>query len=258
MDDFLKRFKIRCEAEVLQYGFKQKKNVFARIVNDVFQSFYIEKLGRYSGERECRIGFSILPLCQKLEAKWALSGVGIYYLKKFEVSHWMEGDGWRYKISSEDISYCIDEILIYINRYLLPFFERSDSCKTALPEVIALEKLFNENRKESLRRSGMEDKAGPNAELNLLDSTKYFMALKNGDYDFALKSRQALLQQNVDSYNSMSERGYLMEEDRLRREKSLAELRDEIDHLEIKDIGYFQRLLEENEAYSRENLKGII
>ena len=257
MDDFLKQLKKKCRAEISQYGFIQKKNVFARIVNDVFQSFHIEKIVRSFNLRECRIGFAVLPLCQKLDANWVLSGVDKYYLREFEVTHWTEGDDWKYKIDSDEISSCIDEILVYISRYLIPFFERSDTCKTALPEIVKLEKLFNDNRKESLRQSGKKDMADPYAEINLIDSVKYYMALKNGDLDFALKCRRALLKQNVDSYNSMAERGYLIEEDRLRREKAIAMLRNEINEIEYHNEVYIQQIIVDNEAYSQENLKSI-
>lgn len=259
MDDFLKQYKNRCETEVLPYGFKRKKNVFIRVVNDVLQSFYTEKLSIYSYGRECRVGFSVLPLCQKLEAERILGGFGVYYLRKFEISHWAEGDDrWRYKSIPEDISACIDEILIYINKYLLPFFERANSCKAALPEVIALEKLFNENRIESLKLSDIADKAGPNAELNLSDSTKYFMALKSGDYDFALKSRKALLEQNMAVYESVQNNSYMTKEKLHEKEEMLSKLQDEIRHLEEKDWDYFKIIIADNEAYSREKLKGII
>jgi len=258
MDNFIGEFTKRCKVEVLKYGFRQKKNVFGRIVDDVYQNFYIEKLRLTPDERRCRVGFAVVPLCQRLTENQISDGMGIYYLRKFEVSHWMDGDGWRYKVSSEDISVCVDEIISFINKYLLPFFERANSCKTALPEAIALEKLFNETRKESLRQNGMEDKAGSYVDLNLLDSAKYYMALKSGDFDFALKSRMALLQQNVDSYNSMKERGYLTEEDRMRREKKLAVLRSEISKIEGRDETYIQQLIIKNEEYSRECLQNIM
>jgi len=152
----------------------------------------------------------------------------------------------------------LKEIVRYLTSYLLPYFEHATSCKTALPELIKLEKTLHDNLVADRKSSGIEYHADHDAVLNLSDDTKYFLALKNGDYDLALRSRQALLQQNIDSYNSMSERGYLTEEDRLRREKGLAELRSEIDRLEARDTGYFQRLLEENEAYSRENLRTVL
>lgn len=258
MDNFISEYTKRCKSEVLKYGFKQRRQVFSRIVNDVYQNFYVEKLGLYPDGRGCRVGFAVLPLCQRLEAEQVSNGMGIYYLRRFEVTHWTEGDGWRYKAESTSISNCIEEIMRYLISYLLPFFERADSCETALQELINLEKLFNDNRIASLKMNGMEDKAGSDAELRLSDSAKYFMALKNGDYNFALKSRKSLEQQNTNAYNSMSEKGYLTDEDRIRREKNLSKLRDEITYLEASDRNYFQRVIEENEAYSREALKGIL
>ena len=81
MDTFIKDYTKRCDLIVSQYGFKKRKRVFARIINDVYQNFYVEKLGLYSYGRQCRIGFAVVPLCQKIEAEQALDGMGIYYLR---------------------------------------------------------------------------------------------------------------------------------------------------------------------------------
>jgi hypothetical protein len=255
MDDFLKQYRIKCEAKVLQYGFKRKKNVFARLVNDVLQSFYVEKLSISPYERACRVGFSVLPICQKLEIEPIL---GVYYLRKFEISHCVESDRWRYKSIPENIGVCVDEILMYINKYLLPFFERANSCKTALPEVIELEKLFNANRLESLKLSNIADNAEPNAELNLSDNAKYFMALKSGNYDFALKSRKALLKQSIAAYQSVQNNKYMTKEKLHEKEEILSKLQVEILHLEEEDWDYFNTIIANNEAYSIERLKDII
>lgn len=256
MDYLIKNYIEACKPEVLPLGFKRRKNAFVRVINDVLQNFTIEKI---SSGWACRVDFSIIPLCLRIEKEYISGGVYPHYLKKFELISGTPSDSWEYdKHSEASMDACLREIMRYVTSYLLPFFEHATNCQTALPEVIRLEKTLNDKWLASRKSSGIEDHAGPNAGLDLLDSTKYFMALKNGDYDFALKSRQALLQQHMNSYNSMSERGYLTEEDRVRREKGIAELRGEIAHLEAKDTGYFQRLLEENEAYSRESLRTVL
>ena len=256
MNYLFKNYYESCKATFSQYGFKKKNGAFARVVNDIMQNFAIEKL---KSGRACRVEFAIIPLCLRIEKEYISGGVYSHYLKKFEIVSWTLFDSWEYDKNSEaSMDACLEEIMRYLTSYLLPFFERANSCETALPELIKLERLFNDNRMEILRISGIEDRADPGTEFLISDCVKYYMALKNGDYGLALKSRQALLQQNLDAYNSMAEGGYLTEENRMRREKGLETLRDEIDHLSANDIGYFQRLLEENEVYSRENLKGFV
>jgi hypothetical protein len=256
MDYLIKNYIEACKPEVLPFGFKRRKNAFVRVINDVLQNVSIETI---SSGWACRVDFSIIPLCLRIEKEYISWEAYPHYLKEFELISGTPSDSWEYdKHSEASMDACLREIMRYLTSYLLPFFERATSCETALPEVIRFEKTLNDKWLASRKSSGIEDHADPDAGLNLLDSTKYFMALKNGDYDFALRSRQALLQQHIDSYNSMSERGYLTEEDRLEREEGIAELRSEIDRLEARDTGYFQRLLEENEAYSRENLRTVL
>ena len=263
MDYLIKNYIEACKPEVLPFGFKRRKNAFVRVINDVMQNFSIERI---SSGWACRVDFAIIPLCLRIEKRYILGGVYSHYLKEFELISGTPSDSWEYdKHSEASMDACLREIMRYVTSYLLPFFEHATNCETALPEVIRFEKILSDKCVASPKSSGIEDRySDHDSVLKMLqqhllsDSSKYFMALKNGDYDFALRSRQALLQQHMDSYNSMSERGYLTEEDRLRRERSHAELRDEIEHLEARDTGYFQRLLEENEAYSRESLGTVL
>lgn len=256
MNYLLENYYNFCKARFSQYGFKKKGSVFVRTVNDVMQIFVIEKL---KSGRACRVGFAIIPFCLRIEKEYVSGGVYLRNLRGFEPAHWAQYDHWEYDPKSENsMDFCVKEIIRYLENYLLPLFKYAKSCEAALPELIKLERRFNDNRVEGLKADGLEDKAGPGAELLLSDCVKYYMALKIGDYDFALKSCQAQFQRSLDAYNLMVEGKYLTEIDRIRREKNLANLRDEINRLHAKDIGYFQRLLEENEAYSIQNLKGII
>ena len=84
-----------------------------------------------------------------------------------------------------------------------------------------------------------------------------------------------ILKQNLDSYNSflankptfddLIESGKLTDQDQTRwneslkrREEGIEMLRNEVNRLGAKDTEYFQRLIEENEAYSISNLKSIM
>ena len=256
MNYLLENYYKSCKTLFAQYGFKKKNKAFSRVTNDVMQNFVLEKL---KSGRTCRVEFAVIPLCLRIEKEYISGGVYSHNLRKFESSHFVKWDEWEYDPKSEEsMDVCINEIIRYLTSYLIPFFERTSSCETALPELIKLEKLFHHNRKESLRISGIEDRAYPSPGFRLSDSVKYYISLKTGDFEFALKSRKALLQQNVDSYNSMFEKGYLTEEEQARREKSITKLRDEINRIENKDVSYIRRIIIENEAYSKEVLKSIM
>lgn len=256
MDLFSSQYRTKCEQAVSHQGFSRKKDVFIRVVNDVCQSFYMEQLNRGPCEKVCRIGFSVLSLGQKVDVRRVENGVGLYYLRKFEICDGTEIDGWRYKLNPEDISSCIEEILRYLEKYLIPFFERANCSEKAFFELIALEKLFNNNRIAYLKLNGREDLAGSGAELNLFDSAKYYMALKNGNHSYAKKRLSALLDLNLMSYEN--EKRNLSEDVLADRRRSIQQLLEEVVLLETGNVGYFQHLIEENEVYSRESLKRYI
>lgn len=237
-----------------QYGFKKKNKAFVRVINDVMQNFAIEKLG--SGR--IRLEFAIIPLSLRIEKNYILGGVYSYNLRRFEPARWTHWDEWVYNSKSdESMEACINEILRYLTSYLIPLFENACSCKTALPKLIKLEKHFNQNRIAGLKADGIEDGALEGAGLNLLDSSKYFMALKSGDYEYALKSRKALLEQNIESYKSMKDNSNMTKEILHERYEAIQELQEEIRHLEEDDRDYFNAMIVENETYSREVLKGL-
>ena len=255
-DRYSSLFQTSCEQAVLPYHFIRKKNAFIRVVNDVCQTFYIERLGRGPGTHVCRIGFCVLPLCQKLDAETIEKGVGLYYLRKFELSGEEELDGWRYTSTQEDASRCANEIIRYLNQYLIPFFERANCAERAFDELISLEALFEANRQLYLRLAGIEDLACAGVGFSVLDGTKCDMALKNGNYAYVKMKWQALLQQNQQAYENaksfLSERLLSERMDRIQR------LENELSLLAAEKFSYFQQLIEENESYSRQQLKRYI
>ena len=257
MDNFTKLYIQRCEPELAKFHFKRKRTTFIRVVNDVMQNVVLEKL---HGGREYRVLFSVIPLCLPIKKTYIINGAYAHELRRFEIVRGtMAFDCWECDPkSNECIQACIESITQFIRVHLLPFFECANCCRTALPQLIHLERRFNENRKVSLQLAGIQDAARTTDGVNLLDSVKYYMALKNGDYDFALKCRQALEQQNAHSYQDMMARGWLSPKNKLEREHALQALREEIDRLQAGDTSYFHQLLLQNEVYSRESLKGII
>lgn len=267
MDFLITEFNKKSKALLSQYGFKKQRNifgrvVFGRIVNDVYQDVYIEKWRSAINKVNARVGFGIIPLCQELDYNQVNGGMGLYYLKEFEVGHddrnsW-NIDSWEYSINSISINVCIDDMLRYIECYLIPFFERARSCSTAFQETINIEKLFYKNYQERyLALFGRISPEFKKEAINLYDRAKFYMALKNGDFDFALKSSKALEQQNLNSFKSVSKSGCLTEENKAKRLLMLEKRREEIEHLELGDKEYFQHLIEKNEDHSREVIKKV-
>lgn len=263
MDDFNRKYYKTCTSIVFPYGFRRYKRVFGRVVNDVYQSFDIEKLGRQSAGKIVRVGFGVVPLCEKLQENWLESGVGLYYLKQFELIPFYGPDytsdyditNWYYQPEPESIDVCVAEIMRYLTTYLLPLFERADSCATALQALIEVERLFERNRLAKVWMEGDTPKVYPNGGVNIFDSSKYYMALKSGDYAYALKSCRALEMNNKRAYQSGCENGWLSDENWISRAKEIAQWEEDRIHLEMGDTKYFQAILTENEAYSRDILK---
>ena len=255
MDNFTKLYIQRCEPELAEFHFKRKRTTFVRVVNDVMQNFVLEKL---HGGRAYRVLFAVIPLCLPIEKTYISGGVYSYALRRFEIVRGtMAFDRWECNPkSNECIQACIESIMQFIRVHLMPFFECANCCRTALPELINLERRFNENRKASLQLAGIRDAAKTDG-VNLFDPVKYYMALKNGDYNFALKSRQVLERQNVYAYQDSMARGFLSPKSKLDRERAIQTLRKEIKYLQAGDTSYFHQLLLQNEAYSKENLREI-
>lgn len=252
MDYFVENYLETCKAEFSQYGFKQKRKAFVRVINDVMQNFTLEKLR--SG-RACRVEFAIIPLCLRIEKDYITGGVYSHNLRRFEPAHWTHWDQWEYDPKSEkSMNNCIDEMIMQIKKHLMPLFCKANSCKTAYDELCELDREFYGNVK-NMREN---DKKYFQNGVNMLDNTKYYMALKNGNYDIAVAYLKAIEQQNVDSYNSMDEGGYLTGDDRTRREENLVKIRYEIETISKCDESYIQGLIKESEEYSLNNLKGII
>lgn len=244
------------KAVLSSHGFKRTNASYIRVVNDVIQVIRFEVL---SSGRACRVVFSAIPLCIGIDRKSIISCPYCHELRRFEPTAGLLLCGWEYdRKAEESIHACMAEIMRYIETYLLPFFDRANSCRTALPELIALEQRFLDNRKISLAWAGMTDHAQPGMVPNLLDSAKRYMALKNGDYEFAEKYFTALVQQNIQSYQSVLEGGYLSEEALRGREARIKKLQEEIALLKARDTDYFDRLLQENENFTKANLIGLV
>ena len=106
MDFLTKLYKVRCKEEFAIYGFKTCNRVFYRVVNDVFQSFELQK--SVSGE-ECIINFGLIPLCAGKEVNKTRTGPN--HLKMFENDYsWF----WYNRNDESNIGLCVEQMISYI------------------------------------------------------------------------------------------------------------------------------------------------
>lgn len=233
-----------CTQKYQPLGFSRSKSTFVRKSGDVLQAFTL-KCSR--GVSTCSVEFGIFPLC--LPQPIFLDAGG-YALDEFIVELHNESSGWIFDSSSdESMMNCIESISEAIDLYLQPFFETCSDCKSALPELVKLEELFDLNRQKKLHLRGDFDSAVPWQERSLFDSRKYYMALKARNLSYA----QQYLNHQVNFYktrlksfdkpNSPSQPDVV-------RQRFLAKLASCSEHLEWLDSGdfsYFDNLLKSNE-----------
>lgn len=183
--DIRKIYFEQCKARYVPLGFRRSRQTYARIVNDVLQTFTFK---RYSSGCDCTVEFGVLPLCEVLE----YPDRGLYNLCNFEVPTYYAD--WNYDRHSEaSMNACVQYICSYIDRHLLLLFTEADCCAKALPALIALDRHFHNVRQVSLQQRGIEDLAGDWRELSMQSTQKFFMALKCGKYDYAKEIAQVLI-----------------------------------------------------------------
>ena len=191
----------RCRELAQLYGFQKEKKCFWRIVNDMYQFYSIDSYSLYPSVRKCRISFGVMPLCSGVRPNFRLPSTGPYYLKRFEAPSDPNDsiDGWEYTSDPVRQQICHSEAARMLTEHLMPFFERTTHSETALEELIQLEALIHDNRLEALGLSGKPelDPAGPNARLNLYDGTKFYLAIKAGNFEFA----RQVLEKRVCNYS---------------------------------------------------------
>lgn len=251
----------RCAASVAPLGFVQTKKVFWRVAGDMYQTFYVETYGICAGVKKCRIGFCVIPLCAGINAETDIRPRGLYYLKQFEPTYVdrESTDGWNYTDDEKCQNSSICEIIRMLETYLIPFFERTTQSEIALDEVIALEALFNDNRLSlGPNRRPALDFAGPDARLNKRDITKYYLAVRAGNYDLALE-----VMENVQNSRAAAFRYY---SEKFSGSATIAGIEDLVVRLKSGDTDYIANLkkrespllLREAEAYyiaSKEQLQ---
>ncbi len=173
MDYFLKEYKQKCKQEFGQYGFKAYRNNHCRVVHDVFQSFCLHR-SRYG--TDATVEFCVLPLSQ--EYKIDKSTCGAMHLKQFENS----GQWFLYRANDEiSMNTCINQIVFYMHKYLMPFFERSTTCQSAYEAL----KIFDKDNM-----------------LFYNEYPKLIMALSNQEYTLAEAHMKKIIAQSKMAYET--------------------------------------------------------
>lgn len=252
MDKLKKGFYEYCEAKLSSYGFKRKRNVFFRVVNDVLQ---VVALKKYCSGDACTVEFGLVPLCMKLDQWFLMVGISPYNLRRFEVVSWSQWDNWIYNPkSNESVEQCIDSIKISIQKYLIPFFDRANCCKTAQIEIEKLLDIFEKNRVTSLLACGISPCTSLAPPEYSFAENMYYIELKNKDYSAALKNRRTLRDINSSALETNRRAG--IPDHMLSNQMQKISLLDEtIQKLEANDEPYFQSLISENETYMNTILK---
>ena len=232
MDYFIKTYKARCKEAFGALGFKAFRNNHYRVVNDVYQCF---RLKRSISGFLCDIEWCIAPLCVGLDGKDSVPN--FHYLSRFEDNILF----WHYdRKSEESIDLCVNGLIEYLKKHLMPFFDQSTNCSNAYKQAM----IWEERMRKRYQRN---DDSYP------LNTNYYCMALKIGDYDEALKYL-AQYRKNITGDSEGTESYDDDPEAKEYFEKRLAEWDDKIAHIKARDMDWINNFIQTNERKSLVNL----
>lgn len=226
MDYFIKTYKTRCKEEFGRYGFKSFRNNHYRVINDIYQSFTLHR--SVSGSH-CNVIFGIIPL----SVEYDLDKTSVH---PWRVSDFEDGRPWfTYdRTSNASIEKCIDDMIICVNRYLIPIFEKATDCEAAYFSMIEHDNVFEGNAYE-----------------------KFCICLKIENYGNAQKYLQEVIKQHKDAFarnrevlgNNMTQEYIQKTEEEISEKQRLLEMIDSMNYDAV------QNWLLENEKRNKLNLK---
>jgi len=240
-----------CTKKYQILGFSRNKLTLIRMCEDIVQAFTF----KFSqSTTTCTVDFGIFPLCMPVPIFLDEGGYG---LEQFIVEQYEQNWGWTFDPNSdESMINCIKSISQAIDLYLLPIFDTCSDCKSALPELIKLEELFDRNRLKKLHLRGDSDCAIAWQERSLFDARKYYMALKSRNLVYAeqyLFHQIDYLQTSISSLNKPnSPRQPDIVKDRF--SAKLALCLEQLERLNSGNLSYFEDLLNSNENQMRKYL----
>ena len=232
-----------CKKKYTHYGFVQKKATFIRVENDIIQSFSLKR-SRYIPSMT--IEFGVCPLCHPQPMYF---DVGPFELEHYVVRKDIFNGVWMYNRYDEASIYeCIEKMMGAFDIYVIPFFEQSVDCSTALRALALLEERRIEVRAQERSIFGL---CKPANELNrkLFDSRYYYLSLKAKDISFAKEflfhnisiAKNDLKLCDFPPYDKMETR-------RIRVVERLQRYTEHLEQLERENWSYFEELLANNES----------
>lgn len=229
MDYLTKVYKEKCKKEFFELGFKYYRRNFYRVINDMFQSFQLHKSVSGSG---CTVEFVVVPLC--LGNCIQKTYCGSDHIKMFERDYsWFKYD----RGSKESMDKCIDEMIGYIKKYLIPYFQLSDNSEKAYFSTCDFQK---NNYKEG---------------IFMADPCLFGMALKAKFYDKAIVHLSARKEHAENAYKTNMEHfSGLDVEYKASMKKMIKEISHQIKMISEHNLKYIQEYIDENEEKALVNL----
>lgn len=227
-------------------GFKQKGNIYYRVVNDVVQHFDFVIYSTYN----CDVNYSVTPLAAGLEY---LPG-GRLSLAKTTIETYGE---WKYStISDESKKTCIEDIVKHIKLYLVPFFDGAVDCMLALEATIQAEKLQYKNYCSYVKNNFLiKPPISPLNEINMCDHYKLWMALKCKDWSAVDSLYHYIIGHEVMAYVSV--KSWMDSKGLDKRYKNIEELVHDAASLGLShDTKEIDMKIAENEKLSLKTLAG--
>lgn len=248
-------FTKRCKAKYSYLGFKNYKQSFSRVINDVLQCFNLKIIGE---GHYFTIEFRICALCSKI----IHPDMGLYELNGLNQSFDIYYNGWNYnKVSKEELNKSLDDMFKLMDDELMPYFIRAADCKTAFIYKYELDKKMFDIKSSWLKHHGISnDKISFETEA-ICDTDRYYMALKTKNFEYAKKYLQAMIkleQENYYWYKNEITKGkdsYLQSS--MDSKIFIESLEKQLKKIVDKDYQFFKNLVSENERLSIENLREI-
>ena len=151
--------------------------------------------------------------------------------------------------SKESMKSCILDMADYMQKYLLPYFEKGNSCESAYDVV---------DEFEAASRSKVEEQNEKFA-FSSYSHIRACMALKNGNYDAAVKHLEVMktqwkqaYQRNIEVYQELQREIDIEYEQRMTNK--LKELQIQIKRISRRDMDYINNFIQSNEQRSLQNL----
>lgn len=230
-------------------GFHKDKHIIARVTDELVQFFTLKK----RSERSIyTVEFGIIPLCMPVPVYLNAGG---YELDRFVVEQCANYEGWPCNpLSGQSIQECAEAIIETVDTYLIPFFDRSLDCKSALAELCSLEEQFENNRLQVLKLLQIANLAADSwNERSLHDSRKYYMALKSRNYDYAYRFLCHQIHYHEEQLNKFEHNQSAKQPSQVKKRYSEALYRyaEDLGWLDCKQTDYFDAIVSSNESMMR-------